>query len=1832
MKHPFKKLFTVVSALLATFLFISTINFTSPFIGTDAAGTKRLYIHRNDSTISENTCRVHYWGDGDAIVAKSGSIDKSLFVKSDRSAESIDIFYYDVPSGITGWQYVNSDGSTTWNYGSNMSSNGTKLYNDNWNYSESFTVYTATLHYASGTTKTEYSIASWYEYEAPSSAGGWFTDSGCTAAYEKQTLTQDIVLYEKPSCNITLDKQNGSGGDDSVTAVNGSPMPSISVPSKTDCVFTGYFDSTSGGTQYYYEDGSSARNWDKTVSSCTLYAQYLSLDDSFKIKIGDEGSYTAMTRSESVPSGYVAQWEYSSILKQEDKISFKLNSSDLTAAVDTKGCNNYIDVSGIRYSTFSEENIYLKAFVDNHTISYEFYVGGISATARNAIVNDEFVKQMPLNDKATSTEYFCTGLTAAVGDKITILNGETNIMYSTSLRDGYEEHNHDFINFISPESGGINGIEAARTGYYDLYLDTNNKIWVDNNVPYYKNNYYWEKINSFSQIDDESKYYISDSSLNYFAKNFANLVSSGIPSTLYNADKASYYQVTSILDNTSFELADSTGQNIKVTNSYNFSVSGTSNAKFTFSDENDYLLINAGENTTKKVALSSAKTGFATYVMNSTSLSDHAHLYRPWAISDVTSISLQSTLNINTGSSETLKAIVNSSLGVDVLQEVTWESSDASTASVDSNGMVTAYKEGTCTITATSVQNNSVRASCTVTVTKAFDFTVSLEESYSVGIRESVANPHILEHGYEITEGSYAGEPVETFSSSDSSVAYADNDGKLHVVGVGSCTITYTVSFDAFSKSKECSITISDDKKMVYVKATEIVSGKTYYFGDAEKQTFVSSYGKKEFNTGDLDVVNPMAFTAQYVEYETKTGFVFKNGDSYYYSTPSSAEINASTLGNAQKYPWSLDGTSNYALSINDKLLKFTNNDKTAARTYSKSYTQGGPDLYLYELLEETISIDIDKESSSEDFEYFSPDYVSDKIDVIVKQFGVVTEDRTLVWSSSDASIATVDQTGNVSFTGKDGSVTITVRDSEEPWVFDTHTYNVTNIAYVEVAINTPSYTELDANSVPAIHELELTVTVDAYGTDITDVIWSSSDEEVATVDQNGVVTAIKAGSVTITATAVFDGKTSDSVDLTVIDSREITSVYVSKDTMNLNMNGGLTDTSKITINGVPGTDLSYSISCSDLGIASFSENNGVITVTSVSWGTATITITSNFDPSKTATIRVNVADTRGFARPLVINASDDLSHNIPTVPSSDEYTLFDNKAHYGMTASNVYKTGSTFIFAGDGYLIGQRPLTYNNLGINYITLAGTNVTTLLDVYFSTDGLSWVKGSYNATNNKFVPDNIEDTYLYFKLVRNHSDDGDPKNCYLSNLTVTYGDETILILKSISIKTNPTKVSGYSLEDEVDLNGLVITARYTTGNGGASDDIVKEISYTGHESNFTCSPLKIEHVGANLFKVTYTENGVSDSGYFSAYCEYTINGDPSYEDRDSTRDETDYGYYEKVLYSSQDRNYTGRYLIVYEFESEGNKYAYVFNSSLANSAKGIKAVGNYIQCEISTNSDGVNCIYTTDEDYFMYEFMFTGINKKGGPSYYTIKANGPTSEDNYLIGHNVTTRDISTYVTSSTSPGIRNDVVINQDNSLSIYGNTGFLLQFSITTDDNRFIFTSATQGYRSVSLYKWHSYYSDAKEYADGFKNYFVNSYSDEDQTNLVNYEALLVEFKNANTAFKLLNEGAQGYLKQDGESGQYLFTPQVGDESKIEQVRDRCELCMLGRYGLSLGMDDNTFDTLKNSPLHQRYNFAADNDESVMLIIIASSSILLLTSASVLFLLRSKKKKKTNK
>lgn len=143
----------------------------------------------------------------------------------------------------------------------------------------------------------------------------------------------------------------------------------------------------------------------------------------------------------------------------------------------------------------------------------------------------------------------------------------------------------------------------------------------------------------------------------------------------------------------------------------------------------------------------------------------------------------------------------------------------------------------------------------------------------------------------------------------------------------------------------------------------------------------------------------------------------------------------------------------------------------------------------------------------------------SAQLTAVAKQDDTIVNNIPFVWTSSDTSLATVDNTGLVNFLA-DGNVTITAT-----W----ESQNVTGtktIAITEPDAYSLSITADDTYSTSDTPTLIATAQKNGTADSTATITWSSSDTSIATIDSTGKVTFLKAGSVTFTATWVEQNKT----------------------------------------------------------------------------------------------------------------------------------------------------------------------------------------------------------------------------------------------------------------------------------------------------------------------------------------------------------------------------------------------------------------------------------------------------------------------------------------------------------------------------------------------------------------------------------------------------------------------------------------------------------------------------------------------------------------------------------
>ena len=159
--------------------------------------------------------------------------------------------------------------------------------------------------------------------------------------------------------------------------------------------------------------------------------------------------------------------------------------------------------------------------------------------------------------------------------------------------------------------------------------------------------------------------------------------------------------------------------------------------------------------------------------------------------------------------------------------------------------------------------------------------------------------------------------------------------------------------------------------------------------------------------------------------------------------------------------------------------------------------------------------------------------------------------DVKVSYASTDEAVATVDKDGRVQVLQPGECDIVTTLTQEDKKVVEKKTHIK---AYYEVEGITLDKTEgiLTAGNTVALNATVLPEEI----ADETTVTWTSSDEKVATVDENGKVTAIAAGEATITANA---GEKSATYKLTVQAKK------VAQTTTNKNTNKGNTSSSSNT-------------------------------------------------------------------------------------------------------------------------------------------------------------------------------------------------------------------------------------------------------------------------------------------------------------------------------------------------------------------------------------------------------------------------------------------------------------------------------------------------------------------------------------------------------------------------------------------------------------------------------------------------------------------------------------------
>lgn len=369
-----------------------------------------------------------------------------------------------------------------------------------------------------------------------------------------------------------------------------------------------------------------------------------------------------------------------------------------------------------------------------------------------------------------------------------------------------------------------------------------------------------------------------------------------------------------------------------------------------------------------------------------------------------------------------------------------------------------------------------------------------------------------------------------TWSSSDTKVATVSKDGKVTAMAPGTAKITASVD----GKTAVCTVNVTATLKGISLNKSELNLKK----GQSEK--LVVSYDpadttdKKDvvWTSSDTSVVSVAADGTVNALKEGTAEITAKVGDKTAVCKVTVKEIHLNEISLSKAETTIAKGKTetlkviyNPEDTTDDKTVIWSSSNPEIASVKDGVVTaiKAGTTEITAKVGDKTavckVTVNIPLESitiSPSEMRLESGETKSFKVTYNPED---TTDDKTIRWNVEDNTIASVDENGNV--TGLKGGVTT---------VSATSANGLTVSAQVKVLIHTTGL-EMSAKEaeVNRGEEIQLGVNfIPANTDDSKDVIWYSTDQEVAVVNQNGLVTGKKAGTAVIRAVAKDGGFTAE--------------------------------------------------------------------------------------------------------------------------------------------------------------------------------------------------------------------------------------------------------------------------------------------------------------------------------------------------------------------------------------------------------------------------------------------------------------------------------------------------------------------------------------------------------------------------------------------------------------------------------------------------------------------------------------------------------------------------------
>lgn len=495
-----------------------------------------------------------------------------------------------------------------------------------------------------------------------------------------------------------------------------------------------------------------------------------------------------------------------------------------------------------------------------------------------------------------------------------------------------------------------------------------------------------------------------------------------------------------------------------------------------------------------------------------------------------------------------LKATETAALVATVLPEtttdkaVTWKSDNEAVATVDANGVVTAIAVGEANITATTTDGTNLSASCKVTVIPTLAETITLNQT-AVSLKAT----ETAELSVNILPATTTNKAV-TWKSQNEAVATVDTNGVVTAIAVGETTITVTTA-DGSNLSATCKVTvvptpaasITLNTTAVTLKATETATltttilpvtttnkavtwksdNETIATVDANGVVTAIAVGEANITATTTDGTNLSATCKVTVEQTFASSISLDKTTISLKATESEtlkATILPATTTN-QAVTWKSDNEAIATVDANGVVTAHEVGVATiTATTTDGTNLSASCTVNVIHTQASSITLNMTEVSLK----------ALETAELSVEILPATTTNKVVTWKSDNEAIAKVDANGIVTAIAV-GETTITATTTDGS--------NLSASCKVTVIPTLASSITLDKTEVSfkANETVTLTPTILPATTTNTVVVWTTTDEKVAVVDAEGVVTAIGVGEATITATTTDGSNLSASCAITVL-------------------------------------------------------------------------------------------------------------------------------------------------------------------------------------------------------------------------------------------------------------------------------------------------------------------------------------------------------------------------------------------------------------------------------------------------------------------------------------------------------------------------------------------------------------------------------------------------------------------------------------------------------------------------------------------------------------------------